>query len=436
VFTPGCARTERRKSKRVATRLLAFVVAGSFAITACSSSSHSSAKTTGALGGAQTPIKIGLILSLSGSLKNPAQTFVGGVQARFNLQNQQGGIDGHPIKLVVLDDQSAVQQHQNAAQILVEQDHVFAVIDYSVFAFVTAPYFNKQGVPVVGGGFDGPEWGEQPYTNMFSIAPPTASAFAGNYYAYNTLPQFLKYIGVTDLAGVGYNIQSGIRAQDGTFQMGRALGIKQCYNNTSVPLGAVNFTAIALQVKSANCDGVVGTTTVQSTISMSQALKDAGVTAKQFYYEGYSQVSVDQPPTMRSYDGDYFGVTVPLVQTPNAATTTMLQALKQWAGYTAGIPDAAATYEVADLMVTGLKMAGSNPTRTAFITNLHKVDNYTANGLLLSPVSFQHFGTVGMLPAEECAQYAQANGDSFVPVASGKVFCGKLAEIGQASTKS
>lgn len=383
-----------------------------------------------ASGATKAPITIGVIASFTGSLSYPQSEVDGGLQARFNLQNEHGGVNGHKLKMIVLDDGSSPQGSVNAANVLVQEDHVFAVINTSILAFASAPFLNQQGVPVVGYGVDGPEWGQQPYTNMFSVTPPESAPYDGKYYGYNTLPLFLKYLGVKQLAGVGYNIESGIRAQLGTFKMASALGIGTCYNNTTVPLGAVDFTAIALQIKSAKCDGVVGTTTVQSTVSMSQELKQAGVTAKQVYYEGYSQTAVNQPATMRAYDGAYFEASLPLTQHPNAATSTMLSALRRWGNYKGGIPDAATSYELADIMITGLEKAGANPTRSAFITNLRKVSNYNGGGLLASPISFAHFGTAAILPKTSCSVFVQAKGDAFVPVDGGKAFCGKLSVIG------
>jgi branched-chain amino acid transport system substrate-binding protein len=84
------------------------------------------------------------------------------------------------------------------------------------------------------------------------------------------------------------------------------------------------------------------------------------------------------------------------------------------------------TYEgwvAADLMIKGLQAAGPNPTRKSFITNLSKVTNYDAGGLLPSPVDFSKFGQP---PAMECAYYPQLEGTHFIvpgdkPVCGGRV---------------
>ena len=43
-------------------------------------------------------------------------------------------------------------------------------------------------------------------------------------------------------------------------------------------------------------------------------------------------------------------------------------------------------------MIKGLELAGRNPTRSSFISNLRKLSKYNAGGLLPNSVSFTHFG--------------------------------------------
>src|ERR1700691_5508134 len=107
--------------------------------TACGSSSHSStatttagttagtaAKTGSTAAATGTPIKIGLVTSLTGPA---AQNFIGaaqGVTARFDLQNAEGGINGRPLKLITGDDQSTVEGGQTAVSELSQTQGVFA----------------------------------------------------------------------------------------------------------------------------------------------------------------------------------------------------------------------------------------------------------------------------------------------------------------------
>jgi len=106
-------------------------------------------------------------------------------------------------------------------------------------------------------------------------------------------------------------------------------------------------------------------------------------------------------------------------------------ALKKYEGFS-GIPGFGRYegYTQADLMIKGLEVAGKNPTRQSFITNLRKVKGYTAGGLLPMPIdlSLKDFGKA---PSVECSWYAKVSGDTFVTVPSnGKPVCGRTLSVG------
>ena len=214
----------------------------------------------------------------------------GGAQARIDLQNAKGGIDGHPLKLVAEDDQSSPASDNTAAEDLVTNKHAMVVINYSPFAFGSDKFLQQQGIPVVGSAFDGPEWGEQPNSNMFSWAAVDSTPFGGQYYTYTTTGKFLKDIGVTKYAGLGYGISPSSQASIyAAIAAAEKFGIKQCYLNQSVPFGGVDFTADVLQIKAGDCNGVTGSFVDNSDLALSGAVKQGGVTAKQLYFTGYDQ---------------------------------------------------------------------------------------------------------------------------------------------------
>jgi hypothetical protein len=115
--------------------------------------------------------------------------------------------------------------------------------------------------------------------------------------------------------------------------------------------------------------------------------------------------------------------------TPNSATAQMLDAFAKYTNvHTGGILDFGTytPYLGADLMIKGLQVAGQNPTRQSFMTNLRQVTNYTAGGILPSPVSFANFGTAAMLPATSCEYIVQLQGSKFILANNGQALCGKL----------
>jgi ABC-type branched-subunit amino acid transport system substrate-binding protein len=409
---------------------------------ACGSSSSKSTATTvassatTATGAAHqatgTPIKIGFIYSATGGASSSYVDSQFGAQARFAAQNAAGGVNGHPLQLEIADDQSTPTGNNLAAEEVVQQHQVFGVIEDSSLAFGGVKYLNAQGIPVTGAAVDGPEWGMQPYSNMFSVTIPTSGPVGGVNYTYTNLGAFMKDIGITSLAGAAINSPSAIQALDDSFYAASLDGIKTCYKNTSVPFAAYDFTPLALSVKSSGCDGLLGLMGLAGNVSLSNAIKQGGSQAKQVYATSYDQNLLDSPTALSASQGDYAEVPAVNFTPPNAAAQQMLGNLEKYTQFKGGIPSLNIDYgyEAADLMIKGLQVAGSNPTRPTFISNLRKVSSYDADGLLPSPVSFTNFATVGMLPATECGYFVQIVGHSYVPVPSdGKPVCGNRVAV-------
>ena len=90
------------------------------------------------------------------------------MEARFKAINAAGGIDGRKITWVVDDTTSTPAGAETAAKDLVENKGVFAIAELSSAFYGAAPYLAQAGIPVTGVGLDGPEWSQQPNTNLFS----------------------------------------------------------------------------------------------------------------------------------------------------------------------------------------------------------------------------------------------------------------------------
>lgn len=89
----------------------------------------------------------------------------------------------------------------------------------------------------------------------------------------------------------------------------------------------------------------------------------------------------------------------------------------------------------ASAIIRGLQAAGTNPNRESFISGLRSVDNFTADGLTVSPVSFTaSFGTgaEGQGPAPGgCYYVGQYRGTQWVW--QPKPICGELVPNSNAS---
>jgi branched-chain amino acid transport system substrate-binding protein len=352
-----------------------------------------------------------------------------GVQAAFGAINAAGGIDGRKLELVTVDDASTVAGDLAAAQNLVEQKKVFAVIGYSSFLFGSVKYLQSQGIPVMGSAFDGPEWGMEPYHNMFSYNPPASTPFNGQFYTYDSVGKFFKQVGVTKLGGFAYGVSpSATNAIRATFQASAPYGVANCYENLSVPFGTTDFTADALALKNAGCNGAVTAFVDSSDLAMATAVKQSGSAAKILNYTGYDQDTLATAAAREAYNGVYF-VNQVLFDKANPGIAQMYSNMEKYiSGFNPNtLPDFGLLggYLSGELTIALMKNAGLNPTRTSFITTNRQYTGFTADGILPSPTNFTNFGTVEMLPQTYCEFFIQLQGSTFVNVEGGTAsLCG------------
>jgi branched-chain amino acid transport system substrate-binding protein len=97
------------------------------------------------------PITIGALLSLTGGgdVYGPQQ--VKGAQLAVRQINEQGGVDGVPLKLVVRDDKSVPASGRSAMKQLIQRDHAVAVLgpSLSLVAVSADPLADQLQTPVV-----------------------------------------------------------------------------------------------------------------------------------------------------------------------------------------------------------------------------------------------------------------------------------------------
>ncbi|HEY3943059.1 MAG TPA: ABC transporter substrate-binding protein [Acidimicrobiales bacterium] len=384
-------------------------------------------------GAARATITIGFVGDLTGSAASSFADGPGGAQARIDLQNAQGGVNGHKLKLVVVDDQSSPTDEVTAVQDLVSTHHVFGIVSDSAYSFAGVKYEHAEGVPETNVCPCAPTYAEQPYTNTFNyggFASPTV--FNGVTYGTTTTVKFLKDIGVTKLAGFAYGVSPGSTNQiiDLFAEAKKVGGVANCLEDLSVPYGGVDFTAANLEMKSGGCNGLATSFVDSSDVAMSQAVKNAGLDVKQVYFTGYDNDVVSSAADEHAFDGAY--VSSPInFSTPNGPVKRMLGTLQKYDhSFTGGIPDygLSGSYIATDLMIKGLELAGANPTRAAFIKNLRNLSSYDAGGILPTTVSFRNFGTPKMLPKTDCSYFMQLKGKQFVAY-GGRPVCGTTIVI-------
>ena len=344
-----------------------------------------------------------------------------GFRARIALQNAKGGIDGHKIVPLIIDDQSSPTSVVTAVQEAISR-HAIGIVSASALFFLAAKYPQQAGVPVTGGSFDGPEWGEQPYTNMFAAD----SGSVDPRFPVNTVfSSFLKAHGGTVLGSYGYGISStsvrgATSAADAFKSEGGSVGVLA----TSIPFGSVAFTSEALLAKQRGVNAVFAAMDGDSNVALATALKQTGVKPKAVVFPTGYEPGLVHSPSWSSLQGDYFVAEFRPAAIPDAGTEQLTSALEKYEHRPA---DQFYDYAIAeswlgtDLMLEGIARAGSNPTSATVIDSLRSLKSYNGAGLL--PQSINYSTVFGHDPKQTCLWYLQAQKNGFVPV-SVKPWCG------------
>ena len=376
--------------------------------------------TSPAASAAPAPITIAYISSLTGPGGSQDGSSPSGFEARIALQNAAGGVHGHKLVPLVLDDQTSPS---NIATVVQEADSkAFGIVSQSPLFFLANKYPNQNGVPVTGSYDDGPEWGTQPNTNMFAS---DLGSVDPKYPVNTQIGNFLKAHGGTVLGSYGYGISpSSSRAAIATADSFQHAGGKTGVLDTSIPFGGVDFTSVALVAKQKGIDAMVPAMDANSNYALAQALHQAGVNLKATLYATGYEPDVINSPSWSVLQGAYFLSPFRPWSLPNAGTQQMQAAMEKYAHFTKTQFPTFGQYEAwagADLMIKGLLMAGNNPTQATVIKDLRGVKGYTVNGLLPNPINYATI--FGHDLPKQCAWVMQAHKNGFTAISSSPV-CG------------
>jgi len=368
-------------------------------------------------------ITLGLITSQTGAAAANFNGAVQGAQARIDLQNAHGGVDGRTIKLVVGDDQTSFTAAQTAVNDLIQVQNVFGLIFISDLVATAYRIAQQDGVPVVGFPTDGPEWFEKPNTNMVSTFGNESSTPIANTQA----AVLAKKEGATNMAVLAIGNEPPSDQAGQLFVKGaQAIGLKVGYQDFSIPLGSVNVTEIVLAMKQAGVDGFDSLMLDTTNFAIMEGAKQAGLTLKApIQAVGYDQALLDNPSALQAAQGGIFSVGQVPIEDKTPATLAEQAAFKKYEHFT-GVPNLNWTegWISADLWIRGLQAAGHTPTRASFLKAVRSIKGYTAGGLLPTALdlSLKDFGKV--VSNKACSYYVKLKGTKFVPLNGGKPICG------------
>lgn len=206
-------------------------------------------------------IVIGSIQDLSGPLAGFGKQVRLGMMLRVDEANEMGGVNGRKLRLVVEDSAYDPRKAVLAAQKLVNQDKIFAMVAH----IGTAQ--NMAAMPV------------QFEKNVFNFFPVTAArqmydpfhrlkySFAATYYDQMRVaaPMLYKEKGAKKACTIYQDDEFGLEVMRGAEDGLKTIGVELA-EKTTFKRGATDFSSQVARMKAAGCDFVVLGTIIRETI--------------------------------------------------------------------------------------------------------------------------------------------------------------------------
>ncbi len=364
----------------------------------CSSSTSTGGSTGGSSGGGKsnTPITIGTSLSLTGDFDTDGQAFEKGYKLWVSEVNKAGGIDGHQVKLTILNDNSSQTQVVTNYQKLITVNKVD--LTFGPFSsLLTAPasaVAHRYGYAFVEGAGGAPLVFAQKLTNVFDVSLPVANELDPFTAWIKSLPASQR---PKTAAYPMANDPFATPQVQRTASLLTPLGVKNSYEKI-FPEEVADYKAPADDVASLKPDMVVlGSTDVPTVQSFMTAFEQQHYNPKIFIAAaGPDQgaaftkaVGVKNANGMMVPDAWYGG-------SKNALSQAMVKAyIATYGGTASGInADVAEAYsvgEVIDQALTNTKTAGASATEMN-----SKIISYLHSGVTLNsvqgPVKFNSLG--------------------------------------------
>jgi branched-chain amino acid transport system substrate-binding protein len=338
----------------------------------------------------KTEIIVGSIQDLSGPIAGFGKQVRSGMMLRIDEANEQGGVHGRKIRLQVEDSGYDPKKAVLAAQKLVNQDKIFAMV-----AHIGTPT-NNAAMPV------------QFEKNVINFYPVTAAremyeplhklkwAAGSSYYDQmrTTLPRLVKEKGAKKVCIIyqdddfGSDVLKGVEAGLQSMNM-------QLTEKTSYKRGATDFSSQVARMKAAGCEMVAMGTIIRETIGTIAEAKKTGF-APVFVGTSASYTDLIHKLGGKAMDGLYATHTVQHPYLDEASPQIRFWATK----YKTKFNEDPTTFSVygynaMDVFISAAQKAGPNLTTDGFVKAMEtmktQADMFGAPALSFSPT--KHYGS-------------------------------------------
>lgn len=384
----------RRPSRRVpALALLALIAAACGGEAGSSVPGGAAAPPGGAEDGgavaADGPIKVGLLQPLTGPVSGAGIAVRDGAQIALDEINEDGGINGRPLELVIEDDENDPAVCTSAATKVITRDQVVGIIGGwgSSCTLAIIPVSSREGVPLVvetssSGKITDPEESGNEWT--FRLNPPTVMEVA------ELEPLLVDELGFQKVFFMGVNNDWG-RGSAGDFepvlteQGGELVGAEFFEQNEE------NFSPILTSIQNSDADSVIITTDAAQIALILQQMEQLGID-KQVLTTGGSNF----PGKVQELAGDeavqdtYFTVFFPAAYDASLATAEDRAAafVEEWNANhdPVEIGESARGYDAVYTMAEALRSIEGEISRESLKTALDEVE---LDGIMYGEIAFE-----------------------------------------------
>ncbi|MFJ3804723.1 ABC transporter substrate-binding protein [Streptomyces sp. NPDC090088] len=326
-----------------------------------------------------SPIKVGYVLGETGILASYDAGKADTAKAWASAVNAAGGLNGHPVDLIIEDTKSVASSAISVARDLVETKKVAAVIvSDQVSEGTIADYLASKHIAVLqGGGSDEAVWSSRP--NFYEVTAPIAITNSGAVGA--VVADGAKKLGAVTCSDVSSCATAShvIEQQASALKVGFAASLRVA--NT-----ATNFTPQCLSVAQKKVDGLVVALAPATAVQLALACRQQG------YNGAYSLTGgAFSSQSLSDVTGAHF--TASLQGFPwwdkSPATKQFREAIAKYAPKlkigTSGPTAVWTSLALFQKVVSGIN---GEVTRASIIDGYSAVKNESLGGLLAQPVTF------------------------------------------------
>lgn len=343
-------------------------------VAACGGSSSSSSSSSATTSGAATgkPLTIGVSLSLTGDFSDPGQAAKRGYELWADTVNANGGVNGRPVKLKIVDDASSPNQVVTNYQSLITRDKVDLVVGpfSTLLTGPAATVAHRYGYALVEPAGGGPKVFALHLNNVFFVQPAPTLNCGDPFVAYvkslpaADRPKTAAYASLDD----PFSSPIADRMQ----KQFEAMGIKTVYK-TIYPTETGDLTPVVEKMVASKPDMIVGGTQSEDAYNQVKGLVQLNYNPKLLFLSNGASSPVEFPSKVGKNNvegifscGDWFPTSK-----ANGNPQFVAAYTKKYGGTALGIDSTSAeAYAVGQLIQAVAKKTG-NVDNATIIKQLH-----------------------------------------------------------------